>query len=136
MQRTLLLMAAVLAAQGNNFAQTTFATITGLVTDPNGAVIAGAQVSATKIDSNYRYTARSNEVGYYTLAQLREGEFELRAEAPGLRTSVERGIVLVAQDVRRIDIRLELGAVETTVEVKAGAFQIETEKARISDTKT
>src|SRR6266566_1094143 len=136
MRRSLLLVAAALAAQGNTFAQTTFATITGLVTDPNGAVIAGAQVTATKVDSNYRYTARSNEVGYYTLAQLREGEFELRAEAPGFKTSVERGIVLVAQDVRRVDIHLELGTVETTVEVEGGAFQIETEKARISDTKS
>src|SRR5882672_5391280 len=108
MSRILLLVAAAVVVQGNTFAQTTFATITGLVTDPNGAVIPGVQVSAVKVDSNYRYTARSNEVGYYNLAQLREGEYILRAEAPGFKASVERGIVLVAQDVRRIDIHLEL----------------------------
>ena len=54
MRRTLALVAAALAAQVSNYAQTTFATITGLVTDPNGAVIVGAVVTATKIDSNYQ----------------------------------------------------------------------------------
>src|SRR5262249_24420466 len=124
-----------LALPVDQFAQTTFATITGLVTDPNGAVIAGAQVTAKRTNSNYRYTARSNEVGYYTLGQLLEGEYLLQAEAPGFKSFVVRDVNLAAQSVRRIDVRMELGAVETTVEVVGGATQIETEKARISDTK-
>ena len=71
MRRTILLAAAALAAHGASHAQTTFASITGMVTDPNGAVIVDAVVTATKRDSNYQYTARSNEVGYYTVSQLR-----------------------------------------------------------------
>ncbi len=117
-------------------AQTTFATITGLITDPNGAVVPGTLVTATQVESNYSYTARSNDSGYYTIGQLLEGPYILRAEAPGFKTYVEKNIRLGNQDTRRIDVRLEIGAVETTVEVKGSAGLIETETARVSDTKT
>src|SRR6267142_2838595 len=54
------------------FAQTTFATITGTVTDPNEAVVPNTTVEATHVQSNYRYTASSNQAGVYTLGQLRD----------------------------------------------------------------
>jgi hypothetical protein len=136
MRRILFLATALLAFQTSDFAQTTFATIVGMVTDPNGAVIVGATVTAVQVESNYRYTARSNGTGYYTIGQLLEGQYVLRAEAPGFKTFVERDIRIANQDLRRIDIRLEVGAVETTVEVKGSAGLIETETARISDNKT
>ncbi|MEK7406989.1 MAG: carboxypeptidase-like regulatory domain-containing protein [Acidobacteriota bacterium] len=117
-------------------AQTTFATVTGTVTDPNGAVVPGAAVVATHVLSNYRYTTKSNDVGHYTLAQLREGEYVLRAQAAGFKEFVVPDLRLAALDVRRLDVRLELGTVEATVEVSAGATLIETETARISDFKS
>lgn len=116
-------------------AQTTFASITGAVTDPNGAAVPGASIEATHLQSNYRYTAQSNEIGHYTLSQLREGEYTLRARSPGFKEFVAQNIQLVSRDLRRIDIRLELGSVETTVEVTAGATLIETDTARIGDSK-
>jgi len=117
-------------------AQTTFATITGTVTDPSGAAVAGAQVVAVHAQSGYRYTAQSNAAGNYTLAQLREGEYTLRAQASGFKEFVAQQITLAAMDVRRIDVPLEVGTLQTTVEVSAGATLIETETARISDSKT
>jgi len=48
----------------------------------------------------------------------------------------ERDFRLVNQQIRRIDVQLALGAVQTTVEVRASAALIETETARISDTKS
>src|SRR5215831_38853 len=82
-------------------AQTTFATITGTVTDPNEAVVPAAAVEATHVQSNYRYTASSNEAGVYTLGQLREGMYVLRVKAPGFKEFVAENIQLVALDVRR-----------------------------------
>jgi hypothetical protein len=117
-------------------AQTTLATITGVVTDPSGAAIPRAAVTATHVQSNYRYSADSNEAGMYTLAQLREGEYTLEVQVTGFSQYVARNILLVARDVRRIDVRLVVGAVATKVEVSGGATLIETESARISDTKT
>ncbi len=132
---SMLRLAAVCAATTAMYGQTTFATITGKVVDPGGAVVAGAMAEATHLASNYRYTATSNEAGVYTLAQLREGEYLLRVRAAGFKEFQAREIRLATLEVRRIDARLEIGAVETRVEVTAGATLIETETPRVSDSK-
>ncbi|HSB16946.1 MAG TPA: carboxypeptidase regulatory-like domain-containing protein [Bryobacteraceae bacterium] len=116
--------------------QTTFATITGTVTDATGAVVPGATVTATNVATNIKATTQSNEAGNYTIAQLKEGTYSVRGEAAGFMSFVVDSVALVSRDVRRVDIRLEVGAVETAVEVKGGATLIETETARITSTKT
>lgn len=126
-----LLIAAGVPAAG----QTTFASITGTVTDPSGAPVPAASIVAVHRDSNYRYTAQSNEAGTYTLAQLREGDYTVRVSVGGFKEFVASDVHLVSLDVRRIDVVLEVGSVDTRVEVTAGATLIETETARISDSK-
>jgi hypothetical protein len=117
------------------YSQTTFATITGQVTDPTGALVPNAKVAAKNLETNIETSAESNEAGNYTLAQLKEGIYELRATAPGFKDFVARDIVLVSRDIRRVDVSLEVGTVGTAVEVVGGATLIETETARIDDTK-
>lgn len=117
-------------------AQTTFATITGTVTDATGAAVPGASVVAVHKDSNYRYNAESNSAGAFTVAQLLEGEYTVRVQAAGFKEAVYQQVQLVAMDVRRIDVQLQVGTVETSIEVNAGATLIETETARISDSKS
>src|SRR5262245_38163 len=97
--------------------QTTYAGITGSVTDPNGAVVPHATVEATHVQTNYQYNTTSNEVGVYTLSQLREGEYTLRAKAAGFQEFVAQNIQLVARDLRRIDVQLRVGSVDTVIEV-------------------
>src|SRR5262249_55830416 len=116
-------------------AQTTFGAITGTVRDPAGGVIPGASIEAVHVASNYRYTTVSNETGNYTLPQLREGAYVLRATLAGFREFVARDIPLGARDERRVDIVLQVGGVEATVEVTAGPALIETDTARIGDSK-
>ena len=113
--------------------QTTFATITGSVSGPAGAFVSGASVVAVHSASNYRFTAQSIEAGNYTIPPLREGAYSLRIQAAEFREFVVQNIEIALLEVRRIDARLQLGEVETTVEVTAGATLIETETARISD---
>ncbi len=95
----------------------------------------GVSIEATHAASNYRYSTQSNESGNYTLAQLREGEYVVRAMLPGFREFVVRDISLSARDERRLDIVLQVGGVEAAVEVTAGPALIETETARIGDSK-
>ncbi len=116
--------------------QTTFATITGTVMDASGAVVPNAVVTAIHTETNYKNTARSNEAGAYTIPQLREGSYTLEATAPGFQDFKAEGIVLSARDVRRIEVKLDITAVSTNVEVTAGATLIETETARIRNIKT
>jgi hypothetical protein len=117
------------------YSQTTFASITGTVTDATGAVVPNATVTATSVQTNIKTTAKSNEDGNYTVAQLKEGTYTLRAEAAGFKSFLMDNVGLVARDVRRVDVKLEVGDVATQVEVAGGATLIETETARISDTK-
>jgi carboxypeptidase family protein len=116
-------------------AQTTFGAITGTVRDASGAVVPKVTIEATHVKSNYRYTVQSNESGNYTLPQLREGEYRLTVKAAGYKEYIANNILLAARDERRIDVVLQVGAVEATVEVSSGATLIETDTPRIGDTK-
>lgn len=68
-------------------AQTTFATITGRVTDASGAAVAGAAVAVTHLASNYQYKTVSNSTGAYTIGELREGNYTLKITAAGFKKS-------------------------------------------------
>ncbi|MBL8292917.1 MAG: carboxypeptidase regulatory-like domain-containing protein, partial [Bryobacterales bacterium] len=106
-------LAAVLLLPAALSAQTTFATITGTVTDSTGAVIGSATVTATSVETNIVTTAQANEVGIYTLAQLKEGTYTVKARATGFKEYVAQNVVLISRDLRRLDIQLDVGSVET-----------------------
>lgn len=127
---------AVFLAAGITHSQTIFATITGTVTDPTGAVVPNVSVTATNVLTGVKSATKSNEAGIYTVPQLNQGTYSVKAEAAGFKEFVVQNVALVSRDVRRVDIKLEVGAVETAVEVSAGATLIETETARIGNTKT
>ena len=118
------------------FAQSTFATLTGTVTDPSGAPVPGVELVATHVATNLEWRGISNDFGVYNLPQLREGEYVLKAEMPGFKQFVARNVILSTHDVRRIDIRLELGEVADTVEVYAGTTLIETDTARVTEVRS
>ncbi len=117
------------------FGQSTFATITGSASDPSGASVPGVVVEAREINTGYVYRVETNENGLYTIANVREGTFVLKATKSGFSDFTVENIVLTALDNRRVDIPLTVGTVGTTVEVSGGATLIETESARIADVK-
>ncbi len=121
--------------QPTTFGQTIFATLMGTVVDSSGAAVPRAKVTAIHLDTNIKTVVESNELGNYTIAQLGAGVYEVRVQAAGFREFVARNVSLLSRDVRRLDVALEVGAVETRVQVTGGATLIETETSRISDTK-
>ncbi len=132
----LLVATATLACSLAAYGQTTFASITGVVTDPSGAVIPNVAVTATDVQTNIQSSAQSNASGNYTISQLKEGTYIVHAAAPGFQDFTVKDVVLVARDIRRIDATLQLAGVQASVQVSGGATLIETETARISDTKS
>src|SRR5688500_12324235 len=128
-----LLLLSVLAA--NAPAQTTFATITGTTTDSSGSVVPGVNVVATNVATGVKTASPSNDEGVFSIAQLREGLYTLRASKPGFKEFVVQEINLAGRNYGSIDVVLQVGSVETAIEVTAGATLIETETARISDTR-
>jgi hypothetical protein len=121
---------------GQTLAQSTFATITGTVTDPSGAAVRGVTVEATNVKTGYVYTDVSNDEGVYTLSNLLDGTYTVKARATGFGDFTTENIILSARDNRRIDVKLQVQAVTNTVEITSGgAALIETETARIADVK-
>ena len=117
------------------WSQSTFASITGAVRDASGAAVPGAKIVAKNVATNIETTATSNDVGNYTVSQLVDGVYSVRAEASGFKLFVAQNVVLATRDLRRLDITLDVGSMETRVEVSAGATLIETETARVGDLK-
>ena len=115
--------------------QSTLASVTGMVTDANGAAVPGVRIEAANLATNFKYTAISNEGGQYTVTGMLNGAYTLRATAAGFAEFVADNVELVQREVRRMDIVLTVGAVETKIEVSAHAGLIDTETARVSDVK-
>ncbi len=124
-----------LACAHPGWSQSIFATVTGTVTDTSGAVLPGADVVAVHKTLGLKYATQSNAAGVFTLPELREGEYTVRVTSQGFKEFAAEGIILATRDVRRLDVRLELGTVTEVVEVTAQSGAIETERATISATR-
>ena len=82
-----------------------------------------------------KYSALSSENGNYAVPGMQNGPYTLRATATGFAPYVMENIQLVERDMRRIDVSLQVGTVQTTVEVNSHVSLIETESARVSNVK-
>src|SRR5882672_4510048 len=110
------------------FAQTTgSATIVGTVTDTTGAVIPGAKVAVVNTETGFHFDGLTNSEGYFYVPYLRPGVYNLTVEGSGFKKYVRDGIELRTNDQPRIDIKLEIGSVAETVEVRGAAPLLETE---------
>jgi hypothetical protein len=114
-------------------AQTGAASLTGIVTDPSGAALPGATVTATNQATNVAYTAVSNEAGNYTVTSVPVGTYVLKAELSGFKTAATKAIAVEAKQIARLDFQLEIGALEETVEVKTEAPVLQTESATVGE---
>lgn len=101
-------------------------TINGTVADSSGAVIVGAKIMITEVDTGLSRESVSNAEGVYVISSLRPTRYALKAEAPGFRGFSQSGITLQANDTATLNVRLEIGAASEVVEVQAGAVQVDT----------
>ncbi len=99
----------------------------GMVQDSTGAVLPNVTVSIKNIDRNTIQSTRTNETGSYVLPALSPGNYSVTAELPGFKRFMREGVVVELNQAYRIDIRLEVGSIDETIEVKAAAPLLETE---------
>jgi hypothetical protein len=108
-------------------AQTTEGAIVGTVKDPSGAVITGAVVTVTNMDTDITVKATSDSSGAYVVTPLHVGRYSVTVEATGFKRSVHSDITVNVQDRIRVDTTLEVGSVTDQVEVAAAAPMLETD---------
>jgi hypothetical protein len=104
--------------------------ITGTVTDPTGAVIAGATVTLRRNAGAVVTNTSANSIGRFEIAGLPPGQYELRIEAPGFRTESKK-IDLQSNDDAAVSSQLSIGSVSETVEVTAAPATLETSTSSV-----
>ena len=112
-------------------AQDTTATITGRITDPSGAAVASAKVSAKDADRGTVFRAETNTDGVYNLPRLPIGRYEVRVEANGFQTAVHPVFPLALGQTASIDIALTIGQVTQQVVVSAGDEILQTQTTEV-----
>ena len=108
-------------------------TITGTVSDQQGAVIPGAAVEVRNVSTNALFTASTNEDGLYTAPGLAVGEYEISAESAGFKRAVRSGLTLQVNQIARVDLQLEIGQVTEVIEVTGEAPLVDTGDATLGE---
>jgi len=103
--------------------------IQGTVKDASGAVIPGAAVTSTAVDTNQISTAVTNARGNYIFPSLPIGQYTIQVKMKGFKTAVHSGITLDVQQVAVVNMSLEVGAVSQSVQVTGAAPLLDTQTA-------
>ena len=112
------------------------ATLVGTVSDSTGGVVSNVAVTVTNIDTQVVTRGLTNAEGAYYLPFLNVGNYRLTMEAPGFKRFEQSGLVLLAGENPRIDVKLEVGAVSDTIKVTASAPLLETDSAVVGSITT
>ncbi len=108
------------------------AAVTGLVTDPNGRSVPGVTILITNLATNVPSRTVTNDQGIYRVPFLQPGIYRMTVDKDGFKSIVKSGIELHVQDVASINFELQIGSVNETVTVEAGASMINTTDASVS----
>ncbi len=109
------------------------ASIQGVVTDPAGAVVSGATLTLTNLDTNLQLTATSDENGVYNFNALPSSKFSLTVEKAGFKKKTLANVGIIAEQANALNVQLELGQVTETVTVSGDSTPLmDTETASLS----
>jgi hypothetical protein len=129
-----LVVLAVLALSFAAFAQVQNGQFDGTVTDPTGAAVSNAKVTATNDGTNFTASATTNSSGNFTLKELPIGTYTLTAEASGFKRVSDTKLVLNAGVIAHVDFKMLLGRTSEVVEVTGEMAQVNTEDSKLATT--
>src|SRR5690242_5230922 len=115
------LTAAGLRAQGDR------GIITGVVRDASGSAMPNAAVTAVHLLTNTSYKTTTTASGDFTAPALPVGSYSVRVESAGFKTQVENNVAVAAGATVRLDIAMEVGTTQQTIEVEARAAVVTTD---------
>ncbi len=128
---SLLALAFFFLQSGKIPAQEVTAAINGVVTDPSGAAIAGARVSAKDLDRGSLFPTTTDSSGFYNLPRLPVGRYEVRVESSGFQAARKPEVILQLNQNAKIDFAMQVGDVSQTVEVSSAAPILQTEATQL-----
>lgn len=108
------------------------AQLNGTVTDPSDRVVVGASIRVRNTATDTTYTATSNDKGFYAIANMPPGTYELKASFTGFANYTQTGIVLTVGQLATVNVSLQVAAKGETVVVTTEAPTIEPTRSEIS----
>src|SRR5580700_7794497 len=121
-----LILAGCLSGQSPN------GTINGLVLDPTGGTVPGAEIRIANDATGVQYTGKTNSEGIYVVTNLPPGPYRLQVSKIGFKTLIKPDIILNVQDSLAINFTLLVGAASEVVTVQGGAALVNTESGSVS----
>jgi hypothetical protein len=109
------------------------ASMSGTVTDPSGAVIAGATVTATNVDTGVATTQTTNAQGFYSFQELPLGTYTISVQQTGFKAYAQTGIVLYVNSALVIDVKMEVGQTSEKIVVSSAALHVDTESTQMGE---
>ena len=100
-------------------AQGLFGSVSGVVTDSSGAVVSGATIKVTNIETNVTTTWKTNGAGVYNATSLNPGTYKVEADAKGFKTGVAKNILVEVNSNPKVDLKLAIGEATERIEVTA-----------------
>ena len=111
--------------------QYTTARLSGIVTDPSGAVVTGATITVQDVGTGYTQTTKSTSVGQYLFPSLPVGNYQVTVSVSGYSQYVQKGIVLSVGQAATQDVRLQVGMVSQQVVVTENPSLVTTDSATV-----
>jgi hypothetical protein len=114
------------------FAQSDRGTISGTVTDPSGAVVAGAKIEIQNLTNGSRFQAATTNAGAFTVPSVPTGKYVVTVVAAGFKTAKQEGVEVLLDQTANLEVHLEIGQASETVSVVSSAEILKTDNAELS----
>lgn len=127
----ILIIAALGIVPQRGWAQEITGGITGTVTDPSGAAVPNARVTATDVQRGTIWPTQTNSAGVYNFPRLPAGQYRIKVVAKGFASSVRPAFTLQMNQIARVDLQLTVGAMTQTVTVNAAPPLLQTDTMQV-----
>ncbi len=128
----LVILAVTIFSAGNAYAQVSGANLSGTITDPSGAAIAGAKVTITNKATSVTRDVTTDAAGFYSVPNLLPGPYEVTAAASGFSNAKQSDLTLSVGAQQVLNLGLKIGEASQTVQVTEAASLVQTSSSTLS----